>query len=404
MMSDQRAVEVSRAIEATPEVVFRMLTQPLDLSFWLCHHAWTDPRPGGDFHLRWRNGWWARGVFLMVERPQRIELTWQGKDEPGETNLVFEIRAQDNGTMVRVVHSGFGAEAVWEKAVAEAESSWPRVLENLESVLTTGVDLREASRPMLGIVPEELTREKAENEGLRVESGVFLAGVLENGGAAEAGLLQGDVLTSVGALAVTDWDSLTTTLARYRAGDVVQVSYVRGERRGVCAVELKARPIPQVSFDPQQVVGEVREERAAALHDLRQALADVSEEEAGKRPSADGWCIKEILAHLSLSERFTQRWFADIIAGSTEGQSAANPTALPEALAMTLMAAPTVEALLDRLEKDMEETLVFFAALRPKVIAMKARYRAMASSLILGFHFRQHANQIKAAIEIVKKG
>jgi hypothetical protein len=339
----------------------------------------------------------------MVERPQRIALTWQGKDEPGETNLVFEIRAQDNGTVVRVVHSGFGADAVWEKAVAEAESSWPRVLENLESVLTTGIDLREANRPMLGIVPEEVTREKAKNEGLRVESGIFLAGVLENGGAAEAGLLRGDVLTTVGALAITDWDTLTTTLARYQAGDVVQVSYVRGERRGVCAVELKARPTPQVSFDPKQVVGEVREERAAALQDLRQALADVSEEEAGTRPSVDEWCIKETLAHLSLSERCTQRWFADIVAGTTEGQFGANPTALPEALTMTQSAAPTVEALLDRLENDMEETLMFFTTLRPEVIAMKARYRAMASSLLLGFHFRQHANQIKAAIEIVKR-
>jgi uncharacterized protein YndB with AHSA1/START domain len=402
-MSDQCEVEVSRAFEATPETVFQMLTKPLDLSYWFCHHAWADPRPGGDFFVRWRNGWWARGVFLMVERPHRIELTWRGKDEPGETNLVFEIRAQDTGTVVKIIHSGFGSQAVWAKAVAEAESSWPRVLENLGSVLTTGIDLREASRPMLGIVPEELTREKAESEGIRVESGVLLAGVLESGGAEAAGLLQGDVLTSVGALAISDCDSLTTTLARYQAGDVVQVGYVRGERRGVCAVELKARPMPPVSFDPQRVVGEAKEARAAALDDLRQALANVSEDEAGKRPSVDKWCIKEILAHLSLSERFTQQWFAGIIAGNTQGQFGGNPAALPEALTMTRAAAPTVEALLERLEKDMAETMVLFSALRPEVIAMKARYRAMASSLLLGSHFRQHANQIKAAIEIAKR-
>lgn len=400
--TELRAVEVTREIEATPEAVFRVLTSPLDLSFWLCHYAWTEPRPGGDFQVRWRNGWWARGVYLMVERPRRIELTWKGKDEPGETNLVFEIQALDQGTEVKVIHSGFGADAVWDKAVFEAERSWPPALENLDSVLTTGIDLREASRPMLGIVPEELTPERATKEGIRADCGIYVASVLEDGGAAAAGMQQGDVITGIGPMAISDRDSLTTTLARYEAGDRIQVSYFRGGRRGVLAVELKPRPMPEVSFDPEEVVQQVRKGQAVILDDLTQAVAGLSEEEAEKRPSHDEWSVKEILAHLSLSERSTQGWLADVIVGTTSGQVGGNPTAVPEALAMVLAAAPTVEALLDRLQVEMYETLALFAAIRPEVVAMKARYRAMANSVLLGFHTRDHVTQLKATIKAAK--
>jgi hypothetical protein len=143
---------------------------PLELSF-LCHQAWSEARIGGELLVRWRNGWWARGVFQMVERPRRLAVTWQGKDEPGETELVFELQALDHGTAVKLRHGGYGADAVWDKAVAEAESSWPLALENLASMLTTGIDLRQASTPVLGIVPEELTAERVARQGSGIARG-----------------------------------------------------------------------------------------------------------------------------------------------------------------------------------------------------------------------------------------
>jgi len=328
-------------------------------------------------------------------------MTWQGKDEPSETNLVFEIEALDQGTVVKAVHRGYGADGVWDKAVEEAEGSWPLALENLESVLTTGIDLRQVSRPILGVLPETLTLERAINEDIGADSGIYLASVLEDGGAAQAGLQKRDVITSIGGMAVSDLDALTTTLSSYRAGDRVHVSYVRGHERSTAMVELKPRPMPEVSFDPQQMVEQVRGEQAVILTDLRQVLAGLSEADAEKRLSVDEWSVKETLAHLSLSERFTQRWFADVIVGTTGGQFGGNPTVVTEMLAMTLAAAPTVDALLKRLENDMAETLALFAALRPEIVALKARYRAMASSLLGDFHARDHVKQIKATIKAV---
>jgi uncharacterized protein YndB with AHSA1/START domain/uncharacterized damage-inducible protein DinB len=400
-MTKERVVRVSQEVDATPETVFRALTHPLELSFWLCHQAWTEPRVGGDFLVRWRNGWWARGVYQTVERPRRVALTWQGKDEPGETTVTFEIEALDKvaATAVTVVHSGYGEEAIWDKAVAEAEKSWPLALENLASILATGVDLREARRPLLGIMPGELTPERAAREGIATESGVYLAGVTEDGGAAKAGLQKGDAITRIGGMAVPDMNALTTTLSPYRAGDRVQVGYVRGRDHGTVVIELKARPMPEVSFDPRQVVAQVREEQATLMDELRQAVTGLSEEEAGKKPSDGEWSVKETLAHLSVSERLLQRELADLIVGTTAGQYGGNPTVVAECLAMTLAAAPTVEALLARFEQDMEETRALFAALRPEVVAMKARYRAMANMMQFWlFHTREHLHQIKATL------
>ena len=402
MKTGQRRVEVVREIDATPESVFLALTHPLELSYWFCHQAWTAPRAGGDFQARWRNGWWVRGVYQMVERPRRIDLTWLGKDEPGETSLTFKIDALDQGVLVRVIHSGYTDHPVWDKAVAEAESSWSLAVDNLESVLTTGIDKRQANRPILGIVPEELKADQSAKANLEIDTGVYIAGLIQDGGAAASGLQKGDVIVSIGGLSVSDPDSLATTLANFRADERVHVYYLRGLARRSAAVVLQPASMPEVSFDPHDVAARIGSRQAALLTQVRQAVARLSDEQTRRRPTADEWSIVEVLAHLSLCERFTQGWLADTIVGTTPGQTGGNRTALPEMLAMTLAAAPTVETLLSRWENDMEETRALFAALRPAIVDNKARYHAMASNLLLDFHVRDHVNQIEVAVDALQ--
>jgi uncharacterized protein YndB with AHSA1/START domain/uncharacterized damage-inducible protein DinB len=400
-MAEERSIRVSQRIDAAPEAIFRALTHPLDLAQWFSHYAWTDPRPQGEFLVRWRNGWWAQGVYGMVERPRRIELTWKGKDEPGESDLVFEIDSTGEAVEVRVTHSGFGRSGIWEQAMAEAERSWPRALDNLASVLTTGIDQRITNRPVLGIVPEALTAERAYSENINATRGLYLADVLPESGAAKAGLQRGDVITAISGLSVSDYDSLVTTLTPYEAGDRVQVKYVRGHSRDTTEVELQARPIVDIPFDPQRTVDRAQETHAAALEQLRRAVAGLSDEDASKKPAPGEWSVKEILAHLSADERAKQHWFADVIAGNTAGQFDENPTALPELVTMTMFSAPTVEALLARLEIDMSETRALFGSLRPEIVSMKGRYRAMAEALLNEVHYRGHARQIKDTIEAI---
>jgi uncharacterized damage-inducible protein DinB len=217
-------------------------------------------------------------------------------------------------------------------------------------------------------------------------------------------LRQGDVLVGMDGLAVTDVGSLATMLSQYRPGARITVNYVRGRDPGVAEVRLTPRPVPEISFVPQQVVEQARGIRRPALERLRAALEGLTEEDAAKKPVRDAWSVREILAHLSASERAQQQWMADVISGATPGQYGANAAALYELVAMTLAAAPTAEGLLQRLEQDMEETLALFSALRPEIVAMRARYRAMAESLLAEFHWDTHLTQIHATIEAVNGG
>lgn len=71
-------------------------------------------------------------------------------------------------------------------------------------------------RPILGIYPGEATA-----EGIRID------GIIGGKGAQEAGLLEGDVLTSIDGKAIGANRGIADVLAGYSAGDQVLVSYLR---------------------------------------------------------------------------------------------------------------------------------------------------------------------------------
>jgi S1-C subfamily serine protease len=56
-------------------------------------------------------------------------------------------------------------------------------------------------------------------------SGAAVAGVVTNGPAQEAGLAQGDVITSLGGKSITSADGLTSAMATYHPGDKVQIGW-----------------------------------------------------------------------------------------------------------------------------------------------------------------------------------
>jgi hypothetical protein len=222
--------------------------------------------------------------------------------------------------------------------------------------------------------------------------------VLPDGGAAAAGLRNGDVITHIGGMAVTDEASLSTTMGAYRAGDRVQVGYVRGAASGIVGVDLKARAAPEIPADPETVVTRARAMRGDLIAELRDLVSALTAEQGNRRATPNAWSINEALAHLSVGERFFQRWCADIIVGNTRGQASANPSVIPELLATALSHNPTPAALVDRLEREMEETHALYAALRPEVVAMKARYRLLVTALLSDLHLRDHIEQIRAAV------
>jgi serine protease Do len=83
--------------------------------------------------------------------------------------------------------------------------------------------------PELGLVVRELTPDVATGLGLTPFSGVWVAGVVPYGPAAQAGLAAGDLVTEVNRKKVTDTKALRAALEQTEVGQPALVRFQRGE-------------------------------------------------------------------------------------------------------------------------------------------------------------------------------
>ncbi|MBU1368005.1 MAG: trypsin-like peptidase domain-containing protein [Bacteroidetes bacterium] len=99
----------------------------------------------------------------------------------------------------------------------------------------------EPQRAFIGIEIREMTADLAKEIGREDINGVFVAGVMENGGAAEAGIDAGDVITYVDDVAVNTLSQLLEVVGQHRPGDEVTVSVIRDGKEYDFQVLLKNR-------------------------------------------------------------------------------------------------------------------------------------------------------------------
>lgn len=139
--TERRIVE-SIDIAASPECVFRALTEPEALLAW-----WGDPasypathwemdlRPGGRWLSRWKDlaggtEFALGGEVLEVRAPHLLVVSWWDDRYPGLelTTVRYEIEALRTGSRVRVIHSGFeGTRADYD----DYNGGWAMVLSSL---------------------------------------------------------------------------------------------------------------------------------------------------------------------------------------------------------------------------------------------------------------------------------
>lgn len=109
MVPDRIEREVT--IDAPREVVWEVVTRPEHVARWFSDAAEIDLRPGGAALLTWHEHGAARARVERVEPPRRFAFRWmRGAEslEEGLSTLVeFELTARDDGTLLRVVESGF---------------------------------------------------------------------------------------------------------------------------------------------------------------------------------------------------------------------------------------------------------------------------------------------------------
>lgn len=404
-MSDKRQIKHKVVIETTPQQAFEAVTEASELREWLSDQAWTEVRPGGRYEVRWNQGYRAAGQFTALDAPRRAAFTWQGTGEAGETSVKFSIEPADGGVKVSVVHDGFGPSAEWDEPMAEAEKGWTAGLENLKSTLETGVDLRVARQPFLGVAFDILNAERAAEEGIAVERGIYVTEAVEDSGARAAGLGRGDVIVSIGGIETPDVNGLVAALRAHRAGDVVDTDVVRGQERKTVRVTLGQRPRPEVPATATGLAQFVIEQHQETDAELKAAVEGLTEEEAEQCPAEGEWSVKQVLAHLSIVERAYQNFLANVALNGWQDGGQHNPTTIPGRLAAVLAVTPTLTGLLERFFSDEAEMAAFLGGLPEESVAHKARcYRIGQIMAFHPRHTREHIKQIEQIIQAVRGG
>ena len=117
------SVEREILIEASPEVVWAVITEPEQISRWFSDEADVEGRVGADGTLTWRPG--GRGgnkefdaivpIRVVEAEPfRRFSFRWNhpqgaGPDQSNSALVEFSLVEEAGGTRLRVLESGIGA-------------------------------------------------------------------------------------------------------------------------------------------------------------------------------------------------------------------------------------------------------------------------------------------------------
>lgn len=390
-------------VKAPLKYSYRAFTNSTSLREWLCDVATVEPHPRGRMYLWWRGDFYSSGHYLELDENKRVKFRWYSSIDPAPTEVTVTFAEQDGGILVHMDHE-VPDDPSWSKMAESFRENWVSSLENLKSVLETGIDLRIANRPLLGIIPGDFTAEQASALGVPVREGMRIDGVVAGMGAERAGLLKNDVLVGMAGNPITnDFNSLPNAIAGKKGGDKVEVVYYRGAEKKTITMHLSKREMPKVPFDPVELARQAREIYESALVKLEVCFDNYTDEQARVRPVPNEWSALEVVAHLIHGERFNSLYLSSLIDGYefvTDGFGS-NVTAQVEA---TVKANPSIKMMLYTLRRTVEEILAYTELIPDEFTENKGSYYRFAFGLLQpNFHITAHIQQVKDALAAASK-
>lgn len=127
---------VERIYPATPEAVWRALTEPAALGAWLMETDFVAAQ-GREFRMWCQNSDGGTDLYLceclLLEPCSRMLWSWilDGRQEQGQTLVEFRLEAAPSGTRLIVRHRGDRDPAT----IDAFRSGWPHKLELLAKIL-----------------------------------------------------------------------------------------------------------------------------------------------------------------------------------------------------------------------------------------------------------------------------
>ena len=389
-------------VQAPLKFAYRAFTNATSLREWLCDVATVAPHPRGRMYLWWAGDFYSSGHYLELEENKRVKFRWYSSIDPAPTEVTVTFTEKDGGVNVRMDHEVPSDEA-WKKMAEGFRNNWQDSLRNLKSVLETGIDLRIAERPMLGIVPGDFSPEQAKALNVPVLEGMRLDATVEGMGAKRAGIERDDVLVSMAGKPITnDFTSLQLAIAGKKGGDVIEVEFYRGAEKKKASMELTKRPMADVPFNSVELAKKARALMEPALAEIEKCFEGYSDEQAMKRPEPNEWSALEVVAHLIQGERFNVIYLASLVDGY-EAVSDGFGSNISESMTAMVKANPSIKLMMEALRRSVDEILLFVEMLPADFVANKGSYYRFGSGLLQPeFHLNAHTDQLRKALEAAK--
>ena len=134
-MTETKTVVVEREMTASPEKLWRALTQPHLMEEWLMKNDFK-PEVGHSFQLRGEWGGTLDCKVLEIEPNKSLSYSWDfDNPDPAyalKSVVTFTLTPTATGTQLRVEQSGFRPDQ--KQAYGGAHAGWKGMFEKLEEV------------------------------------------------------------------------------------------------------------------------------------------------------------------------------------------------------------------------------------------------------------------------------
>ncbi|HUF46265.1 MAG TPA: SRPBCC domain-containing protein [Vicinamibacterales bacterium] len=184
-----RRFDTSITLDASPDTVWRALVEADTLTQWFATDAMIEPHPGGRYDISWHGDWpWKMTVLesipgrrLRLRDPKAMPFDSAGQPlaqaEPVELVLEFHLEPAGAGTVLRLVHSGFGHGSQWDDELDGVSDGWQTELRILQHYLG-----HHAGRPRRIVWARGASSRPIDDVWARltVAGGLFDEGVLEH--------------------------------------------------------------------------------------------------------------------------------------------------------------------------------------------------------------------------------
>ena len=152
----------------------------------------------------------------------------------------------------------------------------------------------EVRRALMGVSIQDLDAELASKIGAEEIRGVYISGIASSGGAAEAGIVPGDIVVEIDGRDVNSVSNLQELVARHRPGEQIKVSYKRKGQAYTTVVTLQGQSAEPIAMQPPDEDGPRPEDARLSIPEFGGVLSPISDADRSRLQIEGGARVVEI--------------------------------------------------------------------------------------------------------------